>query len=353
MERRLDPDRLLDQLGKPHAVLDTLYVVSGDEPLLVTETVDGLRAAASAQGYRERTSLVMDARSDWSTVMAATQNISLFGDRRLIELKVPTGKPGRAGADTLGKLAAMAQDNALTDTLVLISLPRLDKPTRASKWATALARAATSVEVPSIGRADLPLWIRQRLARQNQQLEPGSLEWMADKVEGNLLAAHQEIQKLALLYPEGAVSPKQVEQAVLNVARYDVFGLRDAMLAGNASKALQVLAGLRAEGEALPLVLWAVGDEVRVLARLAAAQAAGQDLGSVMRQQRVFGQREQLVRQALRRLPPNGWAAAVQHAHDVDRLIKGLKVPGRLDNAWDELARLIMRIAVSRTSAAH
>src|SRR5690606_29017672 len=126
----------------------------------------------------------------------------LFGDRRLIELKIPTGKPGKAGADTLSKLATMAQEQSLSDTMVLISLPRLDKATRSSKWATALAHAATSIEVPTIGRNELPQWIRQRLARQNQQLESSSLEWMADKVEGNLLAAHQEIQKLGLLYPE-------------------------------------------------------------------------------------------------------------------------------------------------------
>src|SRR5690606_13159066 len=140
--------------------------------------------------------------------------------------------------------------------------------------------------------------------------------------------------------------------AVLNVARYDVFGLRDAMLAGQAARALNTLAGLRAEGEALPLVLWAVGDEVRVLSRLAAARAAGHDLGAVMRQQRVFGQREQLLRKALDRLGAINWAAAVQHAHDIDRLVKGLKVDGRLDDAWEEMARLVMRMAASRTPAA-
>src|SRR5690606_19356018 len=137
-------------------------------------------------------------------------------------------------------------------------------------------------------------------------------------------------------------------RAVLNVARYDVFGLRDAMLAGNAARAVTILEGLRAEGEALPLVLWAVGEEVRVLARLAAAQAAGQDLGAEMRRQRVFGQREQLLRQTLGRVPPRTWPAAVQHAHDVDRLIKGLKTSGRLDDPWEELKRLALRIASAR-----
>jgi len=344
MGRRVDIDRLLGQLDKA-APLDALYVVTGDEPLLVTEALDGLRAAARQAGYLERTSLVLDARSDWSALISATQNISLFGDRRLVEARIPSGKPGKTGGETLSRLAGMAAEGALADTLVVISLPRLDKATRSAKWATALFDASTSVELPSIGRSELPRWIQQRMARQNQQLEPASLEWMADKVEGNLLAAFQEIQKLGLLYPEGPISPEQVEQAVLNVARYDVFGLRDAMLAGQPARALSILAGLRAEGEALPLVLWAVGEEIRVLARLAADNSAGRDLGTAMRQHRIFGQREQLVRQTLRRVPPRSWPAAVQHAHDIDRLIKGLKAPGRMDDPWEELARLTLRIA--------
>lgn len=355
MTRRLDIDgllRRLEQAGQSGQSLDGLYVVSGDEPLLVTEALDGVRALAMRAGYVERTSLVMDARSDWSAVMGATQNVSLFGDRRLIELKLPGGKPGKAGGDTLVRLAELSAGGGLPDTVLAISLPRLDRATRAAKWAAALQEAGAFIEVPTIERPHLPDWIRQRMARQGQQLEPESLEWMADKVEGNLLAAHQEILKLGLLYPEGPVSPKDVEQAVLNVARYDVFSLRDAMLAGQANRALHILAGLRAEGEGLPLVLWAVGDEIRLLARLAEAQAEGRELAGTMRQQRVFGQREQLLRQVLRRLPAQLWPAAVQHAHDVDRLIKGLKVPGRLDDPWEELARLVLRIAAVRPAGA-
>ncbi len=351
MGRRLDADSLSSLLKKDPPPLDALYVVSGDEPLLIIETCDALRAAASRAGYTERVSLTLDARSDWSAVIGATQNVSLFGDRRLIDLAIPTGKPGKAGADTLLKLTGMAQAGALADTLLMINLPRLDKATRSAKWAQGLFDAATAIEVASVERAALPRWIAQRLARQDQQLDSATLEWMADKVEGNLLAAHQEVQKLGLLYPPGKISSQDVERAVLNVARYDVFGLRDAMLAGNAAKALTMLAGLRAEGEALPLVLWAVGDEVRVLARLAASQAAGQDLSAEMRRQRIYGPREHLVRQTLGRLPPQAWPAAVQHAHDIDRLIKGLKVPGRIDDPWEELSRLALRIALVKNPA--
>ncbi|MDS1140998.1 DNA polymerase III subunit delta [Pusillimonas sp. SM2304] len=352
MGRRLDADSLSSLLKKtPPPTLDTLYVVSGDEPLLIIEASDALRAAAAQAGYTERVSLTLDARGDWSAVIGATQNVSLFGDRRLVDLSIPTGKPGKTGAETLLKLAGMAESGALADTLVMVNLPRLDKTTRNTKWAQGLFDAGTAIEVASIERAALPRWIAHRLARQDQQLDTATLEWMADKVEGNLLAAHQEVQKLGLLYPPGKISGPDVERAVLNVARYDVFGLRDAMLAGNAAKALAMLSGLRAEGEALPLVLWAVGEEVRVLARLAAAQAAGGDMQAEMRRQRVFGPREHLLRQTLGRLPQQAWPAAVQHAHDIDRLIKGLKVPGRLDDPWEELGRLALRIALARRPA--
>jgi len=346
MAQSLDPGRLAEQLGRG-AALAPLYCVLGDEPLLVTETLDALRAAARAAGYAERTTLVLDARSDWSQVAAATRTVSLFGDRRLLELKLPTGKPGKTGGDTLAQLAEQTGAQPDPDTLVVLALPRLDRATRESRWMQALARHGVTVDVPTVERERLPAWIGQRLARQNQQVDAATLQWMADKVEGNLLAAHQEIQKLALLHPEGPIAAADVERAVLDVARYDVFGLRDAMLAGDPARVVRMIAGLRAEGEALPLVLWAVGEEIRLLARLAAVRAAGQDMGGAMRRLRVFGPHERLARQALDRVSPAAWPAAVQHAHDVDRLIKGLSAPGRLADPWEEMTRLALRVAAA------
>ncbi len=348
MGRRLDPDGLLQHLQQAGAALAPFYIITGDESLLVIESLDALRAGAAANGYTERSRLVLDARSDWSAVLGATQSVSLFGDRKLLDLALPSGKPGKTGAETLEALAAKVRDNALPDTLVSLSLPRLDRATRSSKWATALFETATVVEVPAIDRAALPRWIGQRLARQGQTLDADTLAWMADKVEGNLLAAFQEIQKLGLLYPAGNLSGDDVRRAVLDVARYDVFDLRDAMLAGRSERALAILRGLRGEGEALPLVLWAVGDEIRLLARLAAIQAAGGDINAEMRRNRVFGPREQGLKRTLARVAPRAWPAAVQHAHEVDRLAKGLKVPGLLDDPWEELARLLLRITVER-----
>jgi len=343
MAAHLDTDRLAEQLrqGTP---LAALYTVIGDEPLLVTESMDALRAAARAAGHTERTTLVMDARADWSQARAASQTVSLFGDRQLLEIKLPSGKPGKAGANALIALAECSAARA-GDTLTVISLPKLDKASRESPWMQALARYGVVVDVPTLERTRLPAWIGERLGRQRQRTDAHTLQWIADKVEGNLLAAHQEIQKLGLLYPEGELAAADVERAVLNVARYDVFDLRDAMLSGDALRVLRILDGLRAEGEALPLVLWAVGEEIRVLACLAEVRANGQDLGATLRRMRVFGTRERLVRQALDRVAARAWPAAVQHAHEVDRLIKGLSVSGRLDNAWAEMTRLALRVA--------
>jgi DNA polymerase-3 subunit delta len=349
MGRRLDPDSLSAVLEKtPIDTLGPLFVVSGDEPLLVIETTDTLRAAATAAGYTDRTQLTLDARSDWGALLAALQTVSLFGDRRLVTVSIPGGKPGKTGSETLQRVAELARNATITDTIVLVNLPRLDKATRTAKWAQALFDAAANLEVRSIDRNDLPGWIARRLARQNQTMPREALEWMADNVEGNLLAAFQEIQKLALLYPEGQLATEDVQRAVLNVARYDVFGLREAMLAGQPKRALAILAGLKAEGEALPLVFWAIGDEVRILCRLATLQATGGDVQGELRRQRAFGSREQGLRQTLARVPASAWPAAMQHAHDIDRLIKGLKVPGRLPDPWEELARLTVRIALSR-----
>lgn len=346
MGRRLDHDGLLLQLQKAVAPLAPLYVISGDEDLLVIEAIDALRSAASAQGFTERSRHTLDARSDWSVILGATQNVSLFGDRKLLDLALPSGKPGKTGGEALESLAGRIANGDLPDTIVLLSLPRLDRQTRASKWATALADAGTWVDVPSIDRHGLPRWIGQRLARQGQEVDVDTLAWMTDKVEGNLLAAFQEIQKLGLLYPPGRLSGDDVRRAVLDVARYDVFDLRDAMLEGRPARALAILQGLRGEGEALPLVLWAVGEEIRLLARLAAIQAVGGDVVAEMRRNRVFGPREQGLRRTLARVPASAWRAAVQHAHEIDRLVKGLKVPSLLDDPWEELARLLLRITV-------
>ena len=347
----MSADRLLETLARPGAQLSALYVVMGDDPLLTIEAADGLRAIAKAAGYLDRTSFLMDARGDWSALGVSAQSGSLFGDKQLVEISLPTGKPGKQGAEALISLAARSKGVSNGDVLTIVSLPRLDKASRDSKWASALFSAGTMVDLANIERAQLPKWIEQRLARQKQRAEPTTLEWLADKVEGNLLAAHQEILKLGLLFDEGLLPADAVEQAVMNVARYNIYGLRDAMLVGDVPRLVRMMGGLKAEGEALPLVLWAIGEEIRTLARVSQAQATGQDLTSVLRSQRVFGTHESLARQALSRVAARNWPAAVQHAHEVDRLIKGLPVAGRLQDPWEEMTRLAMRVAAAGARA--
>jgi DNA polymerase III subunit delta len=345
----VDATRLINELSRPGANLAALFVVTGDDPLLTIEAIDALRSIAKNAGYLDRSSFLMDARSDWSALSMASQSGSLFGDKQLVEISLPTGKPGKQGAEALIALAKRCAGQNAQDVLTIVSLPKLDKATREGKWASALQSAGQYIDIPSVDRSQLPRWISERLARQSQETDRQTLEWLADKVEGNLLAAHQEILKLGLLFEPGKLEANDIEQSVMNVARYDVFGLRDAMLIGDVPRMLRIMDGLKAEGEALPLVLWAVGEEIRTLARISHAVTAGQDISSVLRSQRVFGPREKLVRQALARVPARSWPAAVQHAHEVDRLIKGLHVSGRLQDPWEEMNRLAMRIAFKST----
>lgn len=329
--------------------LPALVVITGNEPLLVLEAGDALRERARQEGFTEQHRFVVDAKSDWQAVFAAGSSGSLFGDRQMVEVSLPGGKPGKTGATAIETLASGCAGQRAGDVFTVIKLPGLDRTTRESRWAKALFSAAAVIDMPDISRGALPGWIGERLARQEQSMRNEALAWLADRVEGNLLAAHQEIQKLGLLYPAGEITLEQCQAAVLNVARYDVFALRDAMLEGDAKRMLRVLWGLKAEGEAPPLVLWAMGEEIRTLDRIQQRVANGETLSAAIKAHRLFGPREQRARAALNRVSRARWQRAVVHAHDVDRIIKGLHVPGRLTDAWHELARLGMSIAASRS----
>lgn len=327
--------------GSPQ--LDALTILTGSETLLVNEALDTLRQAAERAGCADTRRLTLDARSDWSQLQEATQSLSLFGGDQLVIVQLPSGRPGRTGGDALQQLAAQAQNQQLAGTRVIVVLPALDRATRQTKWAKTLLGAGTVLTIQTVTPQALPEWIQQRLSRQKQSTDRDTLAWIAERVEGNLLAAHQEIQKLGLLYPEGVLSQEQVQTSVLDVARYNVFALRDAMLAGQARRSLRILEGLQAEGQAAPLVLWAIGDEIRLLARLAAASQRG-NLRTELQRHRVFGQRERLMQQALQRVNRRQWPAAVRHAHDIDKLIKGLQPKGRLTDPWAEMAQLVLRV---------
>jgi DNA polymerase-3 subunit delta len=326
------------QLAKP---LAPLYVITSDEHLLSLESADKIRKAARAQGLTEREVLIVDRSFKWGELLAANQSQSLFGDRKLIELRIPTGKPGKDGGQALQEYAASLSP----DNVTLITLPKLDWATQKAAWVSALQQAGVFIDIPLVERNQLPGWIGARLTAQSQSADRPSLDFIADRVEGNLLAAFQEIQKLGLLYPPGKLEFEQVQDAVLNVARYDVFKLNEAMLGGDTARLTRMVEGLKGEGEALPLVLWAMAEEIRTLLKLKSGVAQGRPLGALLKEYRIWGPRERLMEPALRRLSLGGLEAALQEAAQIDKMVKGLRAPRFAGDAWDALLQLGLKLA--------
>lgn len=330
---RVKPEQLAGHLKQG---LAPLYLVFGDEPLLVQEAADAIRAAARREGYGERELFTVESGFSWQNLLASGSNLSLFAEKRIAELRMPTGKPGVEGSKTIEQYCSSLPP----DTLTLVICPKLDKTQQNSKWFKALDGAGVAVQVFPVERPRLAEWIAGRLAGQNQRAERDALQFLADRVEGNLLAAHQEIRKLGLLYPEGALTFEQVKEAVLDVSRYDVFNLAEAMLAGETARYARVLEGLRGEGVAPTLALWALTQEIRTLARLALGQSRGVSLAQGMRDARVWESRQGSVERALKRVSGGRLVAAVKHAAQLDRTIKGLE----RGDVWDELLQLGLRL---------
>jgi DNA polymerase III subunit delta len=331
--------------------LRSLYTVYGDEPLLVQEAGDAIRAAAREQGYTERTvHTVAGAHFDWGEVLASGGSLSLFADKQLIEIRIPSGKPGKEGSQVLQQIAQSAHDN--DSTLTLVVLPRLDGATLKGAWFGALDSFGATVRVDPVERQALPQWIAQRLQQQNQRVAAGeegqrTLRFFADRVEGNLLAAHQEIQKLGLLYPAGELSFEQVESAVLNVARYTAFKLAEAVLGGQVARVQRMLDGLRAEGEAAVLVHWALAEDIRTLHRVRTALDAGRPLPMALRENRVWGVKEKLMERALPLLNAGTLGKWLDDAHTVDGIVKGLRSTGWPTDPWQALQQMAMKVALA------
>lgn len=327
-------DQLSAQLQRG---LSPLYAVYGDDPLLTLEAADAIRAAARASGCSEREVFTVERGFNWQSLMASGNSLSLFASQRLLEIRIPGGKPGTEGSKALEAYCA----NLPQDTVTLMLLPKLDKASQNTKWFKALDSVGATVQVYPVDYARLPEWIGRRLAAQNQKADRDTLRFLAERVEGNLLAAHQEIQKLSLLYPEGSLSFEQVKNAVCDVARYDVFKLGDALLEGDAARSTRILDGLRGEGEDPVLILWALSREARQLAKIQVAVKAGTPAPQAMRNAGVWDSRQALVGKALRRLPLDKLQAALKRAADIDRMIKGL-LKG---DVWDELLQLGLSLA--------
>ena len=330
----LKGEQLATQLERE---LKAVYVVYGDEPLLVIEAADAIRAAARRGGFDERNVLTALPGFNWVELHHAAGNMSLFGGRTLIDLRIPTGKPGREGGAAIQDYCA----HPSPDALLLVTLPGLDWSDEKAAWLKALTDAGVAVKLIPPNLAQLPAWIAGRLRRQQQEADGDALRFIAERVEGNLLAAHQEILKLGLLHPPGKLSLQQIQDAVLNVARYDLDGLREALLTGDVARLTRTLDGLQQEGEAPPLVLWAITEEVRALAQVKAGLQQRQPLDALLKEARVWGARQSLFKRAVQRVDAVSANSALAHAALIDRLIKGAAGAG---DVWDEFLRLGLRI---------
>ena len=335
------PEQLSDHLARGPG---NVYTVHGDEPLRAQEAADAIRAAMRAAGVAERKVFVASgAWFDWSGVVGASQAMGLFAEAQLVEIRIPSGKPGKDGSEALQRLAR----EAAPESRLLVHLPRLDWQQQKSTWFGALDAAGVMVPAEPVERAALPAWLAKRLAAQGQRVAAGTvgdetLAFMADRVEGNLLAAHQEIQKLGLLFPPGELTFAQMEEAVLDVARHDVARLCDAVLAVQVPRVLRMLEGLQAEGEAVVFVHYKLADDIRALRHAQEALADGKPLPLALREARIWGARERLFERALPRLRPAVALRLVEAASECDGVLKGLRHPQWPTEPWDALRRLVL-----------
>jgi DNA polymerase III subunit delta len=334
---RLDSNQLKQHLTQ---TLSPLYVLVGDEPLAQSECLDAIRHGARKAGADERTSYIVERNFSWQQIQQFSQALSLFSSKRILEIHIPSGKPGVDGSKVLTELAA----NLIPDTTIIIVLPALEREAKNSAWFGNLQSVSTLIELKEIAPNQLPTWLSARLAQQNQSTDSASLAFIAHQVEGNLLAAHQEIQKLALLYPAGEISADAVRESVLNVSRYDAFQLGEAVLAGDAARTSRILQGLQDEGENAVAVMNPLMWVLRPLVRIKQAEARGENMTNAMTNARIYGDRQNLVKRALSRLSLRQLEAALQKLCDIDRTAKGVMQ----GDAWLELSRLCFGLAKVR-----
>ena len=331
---QLRPDQLAAHLKQN---LLPVYFVHGDEPLQVAECTDLIRAAARQQGYTDRQVFSVERGFDWESLRAAADSLSLFSEQRILELRMPNGKPGDKG----GRALRGYTDQLPADTLLLITSGKLEPAARRSKWVQLLESAGASIAVWPIDAGQLPAWINRRMRDKGLQPDAEAVQILADRVEGNLMACAQEIEKLCLLQEPGPVNASTVEDAVVRSARYDVFGLVDAALLGQVARSQKMLSGLRAEGIEPTVVLWALSRELRSLASMAAELKKSVAITQVLAAARVWDKRKAAVTAALQRISHNKTQSLLRRCGQLDRVIKG-RAPG---SSWDELLQLTLQIA--------
>ena len=313
------------------------YLVTGDEHLLVAEALDAIRDVARAKGFGTRELHVATTGFDWGQLAASAGNLSLFAEQRIVELRLPTGKPGRTGGQAIADLVSQAGP----ELLFIVTGPKLDGGTAKSKWVKALEQKGVSLSVWPIGLRELPGWIANRMRQAGLQPEWDAVALIADRVEGNLLAASQEIEKLRLLLGEGKVTLADVTNAVARSSRYDVYKLTDAAMAGDAARAVRILGGLRAEGVEPVIVMWALTRELRTLAMLDDAVRQGRDLGGAMQSLRVWSNRQGLVRSCVGRHQHGAFHRLLKTSGRADAAAKGQ----RFGDPWQMAADIVIEMA--------
>jgi len=338
---KLSGDNLAASLARQ---LQTIYLVSGDEPLLVNEAADAIRAAARKQGFTERELHVVERGFDWQALLADSRSLSLFAQRKIIEIRMANPAPGEQGADAIVELA----EQPSPDNLILIMTGKLDSRTQSARWVSAVEKRGVLVQVWPIDLPRLPAWIRERLGCHQLQADAAAAALLAERVEGNLLAAHQEIEKLALLVPPGPVTAETVVDAVADSARFDVMQLGEAAMRGQTARAVRILEGLRAEDVAPTLVLWAVNKDLQWIARARNLMRRGQSAESAMNTLYVWRPRQTAMGQALRRVNGPTLRNLILDAERVDRSIKGVEKA----DPWLELERLVARLSGAKVAAA-
>jgi DNA polymerase-3 subunit delta len=331
---KITTDSLTTQLKKG---LPTICLISGDEPLLQGEACDQLRAAARTRGFSERQVFFVERGFDWQELRAATQEMSLFAEQRILEVRLAGASPGNEGSEVLCDIAAQAA----ADLMIMVVADKLDARSMSTKWVTAIDKHGWLLQVWPVDAAQLPAWVDRRLQRAGLKSDSGVAELIAERVEGNLLAAQQEIDKLALLHADAVLTVDNVQEAVVDSARYDVLQLGMAAMQGNTSRALRILDGLQDEGIDAVLVLWGINKDLQWLARAAFGVARGQSSESAIAAAGVWKPRQGAMKQALNRLKLPALRAMLVDAAQVDAAIKGVN----RRNPWTELRGLVARLS--------
>jgi DNA polymerase-3 subunit delta len=331
---KLRPEHLGTRLSKG---LAPLYLIFGDETLLAQEAADAVRKAAREQGYTERECLTVEPKFDWGGLLLASNSLSLFGQRRLLELRLGASKPGDGGAKALQAYA----ERPAEDTVLLITADKLDAAALRSRWFTALDRSGITVQIWPMTARQLPAWIQERMRRRGLHPTADAVTLLSERVEGNLLAAAQEIEKLHVLHGAGPVNAEQVLAVASDCARYSVYDLVDAALAGQAGRVVRILRGLRHEGVEAILVSWALQREIRLIASLSFDVGNGLPMEAALTRRKVWEKRKPLVRSALQRLPNRACRRLSCACARVDRLLKG----AGSGDAWEALLELSLTLA--------